>query len=61
VQSDDNGTPFIVLDTELSLNDIPLDNKTVSARLDLLHTRVIDIFEACISHQTRVILKPEAT
>jgi uncharacterized protein (TIGR04255 family) len=61
VHSEETGAPFIVLDTELSLNEITLDTKTVSAKLDLLHTRVIDIFEACISDQTRKILKPEAT
>ena len=58
-QPDDKGNPYIMIDTELVVEDIPLDEKTVGARLDLLHKRVIDVFEACISGKTRAILKPE--
>jgi hypothetical protein len=61
LQPDDKGSPSILIDTELVLHDIALDDEAVGAKLDRLHDRVIDVFEACISNKTRAILKPEAT
>ncbi len=60
-QLDEQGNPSITLDTELVVHDVPLDDAVVGARLDLLHRRVIEVFEACISDKTRALLKPERT
>lgn len=61
LQPDDQGNPTVMLDTELVVHDVSLDPDVVGARLDLLHKRVIDVFETCISDKTRSLLKPETT
>ncbi len=60
LQADDEGRPFVVLDTELVTNDVSLDPEVVGERLDVLHRRVTEVFEACITDKTRALLKPEA-
>lgn len=60
LQPDPQGRLSIMLDTEVVLHDLELEPNTIGRRLDELHGRVVDIFEACISDNTRQILQPEA-
>lgn len=54
----EEGIATVMIDTELVVHDVTLDSTDVTARLDRLHERVVEIFESCITDRTRALLKP---
>jgi uncharacterized protein (TIGR04255 family) len=52
------GQRVLTLDTELVVAPQTLDRAALGAKLDALHGRVVEIFEACISDRTRATLRP---
>lgn len=53
--------PTVLLDTELTVEQPSVavdDNKRIGDLLDVLHERVIEVFEACITEKLRQVLRP---
>lgn len=58
LQTDDEARRVVMLDTELVVRDLTIDARELVVRLDVLHERVIAVFETCISQRTRQLLQP---
>lgn len=48
----------VILDTEVTDLDVRQADRSAEAALDRMHTRIIDVFEGCITNKTREMLQP---
>lgn len=58
LDTNDKNQRVLSLDTELVCVEVLQEEEVLGKKLDALHCRIIDIFEACISQRTRDHLKP---
>ncbi|MCK6685318.1 MAG: TIGR04255 family protein, partial [Thermoanaerobaculia bacterium] len=59
LQREQGGNPVIHLDTAISLASPVLAPDPLVSSLNDLHTRVVQIFQECISEKTKALLEPE--